>query len=91
MRPGHYRVQIPPEPRNEITTVLVDANPATSTSQPAPPPPESVRPLHNVRGHIRRYKSGGQSWVQPHTRGDAANGTRITTYEVKGNPADEAP
>lgn len=82
---AQYRVPLLNQPTNEITTVLVDFTDASATghrSQRNTP----IRPLHEVRGHVRRYKSGKTSWVRPHTRGDAKNGTHIATYKVDGLP-----
>lgn len=38
--------------------------------------------LHWVRGHIRHYATGNQTYVRPHTRGDPALGAVDKTYEV---------
>jgi hypothetical protein len=75
---AQYRVN-PPESRGEITTVLVEIA-GSKPSGRGHPRHDPVRPLHEVRGHGRRYKSGKVSWVQPHTRGDATIGTHIATY-----------
>jgi hypothetical protein len=77
---AQYRIR-PPEPTGEITTVLVDVTETTSASR-STPRSEPVRPLHEVRGHVRHYKSGKSTWVQQHTRGDAKIGTHIATYKV---------
>ena len=77
---AQYRVR-PPEPTGEITTVLVDITDTTSASRAAPRN-EPVRPLHEVRGHLRHYQSGKTAWVRPHTRGDATIGTHIATYKM---------
>jgi len=82
---GEYLVRAAGEPSDEITTVVVNVA-DSSTPSGATRRDGSVRPLHEVRGHLRRYRSGKVSWVQPHTRGDARNGTHIATYRVDPAP-----
>lgn len=45
---------------------------------------EPCRPLHAVRGHLRRLKSGKITHVRPHRRGDARFGVRLAEYRVSG-------
>lgn len=46
---------------------------------------EPSRPLHAVRGHLRRLRSGRTVTVRPHRRGDARFGVRLAEYHVTGN------
>lgn len=78
---GRYRV-LTGEERDDISVVVVDIRLPRIRQGSIPRENDTVRPLHEVRGHVRRQKSGSVSWVRPHTRGDAKNGTHIASYRL---------
>jgi len=41
---------------------------------------KGIRPLHEVMGHERKYKSGIKRWIKEHDRGDCRNGIMEKEY-----------
>ncbi|WP_131536368.1 hypothetical protein [Mycolicibacterium aromaticivorans] len=82
VRPRQYRV--PAEPQTDVRTALIDV--ATTQSPTHRTRAPKVSPLHNVRGHVRRDRSGKEIRVRAYPRGDATNGTTIGTYRVQPQP-----